>query len=121
MSENRRLQFQMLMIAAILVIAVFLCFSAPAFTSGSQAHAASTQQTETSQFKDDNGVAWIYEVLPEGGASIMGCDRIPENGLLVLPFQVDVKPPTLVFSRLSALYSPLAISGFAARIMMSLL
>ncbi|MBQ9059894.1 MAG: leucine-rich repeat domain-containing protein, partial [Firmicutes bacterium] len=36
-----------------------------------------------------NGVTWTYSVLPEGGASIVGVDRIPENGLLVLPFQVE--------------------------------
>ena len=80
MSEKRRLQLYILLITAILVIAVFLCIASPV-------HAASSQTAK--EFKDMNGVTWIYEVLPEGGASIMGCDRIPENGLLVLPFQVE--------------------------------
>lgn len=80
MSEKRRLQLYILLITAILVIAVFLCIASPV-------HGASAQTTK--EFKDMNGITWSFTVLPEGGASIMGCDRIPEDGLLVLPFQVE--------------------------------
>lgn len=76
--------FHIVLFMAILGIAISLCLTAPAFIPGAQAYAASDQQ-----YKDDNGITWSFAVLPDGGASITGCDRIPENGLLVLPFQVE--------------------------------
>ncbi len=95
MRERTRSKLHRALIAAVLAVLCSLCLTAPAFIPGAQVHAAAAHQSAAlaqasdQQYKDDNGITWSFAVLPDGGASITGCDRIPENGLLVLPFQVE--------------------------------
>ena len=53
---------------------------------------AQVHGAENHEYTDDNGIKWIYYVTAEKTAVIRGCDRIPDDGVMVIPGQVDEYP-----------------------------
>lgn len=82
-SDGRRLNYEINRIRMVVISALIMLsmLSGPAFANAG----------EGLTYTDGSGITWQYTVLPEGGVSINGCDRIPESGRLEIPYEIDGK------------------------------